>query len=300
MSAKTSPPLLLIFNVDTCHQCTKLLAQRDLVNKAIKERYPDLRTIWISLDQMDSSRSITPEVMKDQLKYFPTLIYYARGNWDQYVENPDIFNGKIMSIEDIQKNGMTWGPDKIMNWLDTIVDPSERCDEWAQTIPKSSKTDLIQEVATEIGSWLDKVVNPSTKCIRSSQTVPKSSGVDAIQDLAQEIMAKDGHVLPEGGVKISEEMLNEQLEKQLGKKSSLPKLTGSERLEDVLNKMMNQEWRKRDRVNTHALTYTSIINGTKFTFSYDFEDEISVKMEDSRTGSVAATVKLSAIVRLFL
>lgn len=116
------PPSLLFINVDTCPPCVGLVSQKAEINRAIKERYPDMRCIWVALDNMNMN--MIPSEWKETLKYFPFVIYYPRG----VPAGTD--DGIIMDLDAAPVKGIDWSSKKILNWLEIVVDPAEKCDQW--------------------------------------------------------------------------------------------------------------------------------------------------------------------------
>lgn len=188
MSTQSSPPLLLIFNTDTCSHCRVFLSKRDETNRAIKEKYPEMRYIWITLDNMNLS--VLSPSLKDQLKFFPFVIYYARGEWEQMSETN--MTGTVMKLEEIQPS-VSWGPEKILNWLETVVDPIEKCDEWAEgpqihSLPGSSSS--IDNSIVSLGPKGSPVLvmYMSDNCRHCSKLMEKkSTGMNMLAEICSEI-----------------------------------------------------------------------------------------------------------------
>lgn len=181
-----SPPLLLIFNADTCSHCQIFLAKRKETNQAIKEKYPNLRYIWVTLDKMDVS--VLSPTLKEQLQFFPICIYYGPGEWEQMTDTH--MSGTVMTMADTQ-NGLTWGPEKIMDWLEKVAAPR---DEWMTGTPLPLKTSLVLPEATDsIVSAGPKdspvlVIYLSDDCHYCTKlTAQKSGGMNMLAEICSEL-----------------------------------------------------------------------------------------------------------------
>ena len=84
-----SPPVLLFINTDTCRHCIPLIEERASINAAAKNVSPDIRCIWIILDNMNLE--ILPSHVRNIVNYVPIVMYFSGESWD-YSMNTGVFS----------------------------------------------------------------------------------------------------------------------------------------------------------------------------------------------------------------
>lgn len=116
-----STSVLLVINSNTCEPCRKLIDDQSNINNAIKELYPNIRTIWCCLDKTDLT--ILPKPFDTSLIHVPIVLYFADDSWKKYISGEGIAKGVyIFDNEILVQYGSAYTSDTILKWLKDVTE----------------------------------------------------------------------------------------------------------------------------------------------------------------------------------
>lgn len=114
-------PVLLVVNSDNCQHCVPLMEQRSTINLAVKEKYTNVRCLWLQLDRVGFD--LFPGSLQGLLHHVPIVLYFPAGVWQKYLHGESV-PIPILNVDALQHFGGVYNQSSILRWLDSVANPS--------------------------------------------------------------------------------------------------------------------------------------------------------------------------------